>query len=413
MRRDGPIVRTIIMATVLCLGACGCAAAGPADADLRLLGDKPVADRLVRIDTTAAFALGTSDHVKVVDQPAGVGRLELDDAAAGPDSPNPTTGIWTSEPGATEFGFTELVASWNVTTPASAGVRFFVRARDAATGEWSPWLYMGQWGRTSAGGTVTRFERGLVDVDTLELRQPASAWQVRAELQNDRHDAPGPVIRRIAVVYSGVCSETVERAPNQTATSPSTEPATQPDAQPRRRAVNLPVPFRAQHDTPRSMRSEVCSPTSVSMVLAYWGIGLPTVQNCQAIWDPEYRLYGNWTRAVARAGELGLDAWVTRFRDWDAVRAELDAGRPVIAAIEFKAGEFPGNVLDSSAGHLIVIRGFTPSGDAICNDPASKKKGNAVVYNADALARAWFRKTGVAYIIHGNKPATASEPAPQ
>jgi len=405
MNRIRSIVSTLIVASGLCLAAFGCAAAGPDDADPRLLGDGPVADRLVRMDTAAAFARGTMDHVRLVEQPACAARFELDDAGANAE-PGKSAGTWTSEPAESEFGFTELVASWNVTTPGSAGVRFFVRARDVATREWSPWLYIGQWGTTPADGTVTRFERGFVDIDTLKLRQPANAWQVRAELHSDRPGGPGPALRRVAVVYSGVCPELVEKAS-------STQPATQPATEIERRAVDLPVPFRAQHDTPQPMRSQVCSPTSVSMVLAYWGVDLPTVQNCQAIWDRQYRLYGNWNRAAARAGELGLDAWVTRFRDWDAVRAELDAGRPVIAAIEFKAGEFPGNVLDSTHGHLIVIRGMTASGDIICNDPASKTKGNAVVYNADALARAWFRKTGVAYIIHGARPAAATQPVPR
>ncbi len=216
---------------------------------------------------------------------------------------------------------------------------------------------------------------------------------------------PGPALRRVAVVYSGA------RAGNKQTTLPSTKPATQPETH-ERRAINLPVPYRAQHDAPPWMRGEVCSPTSVTMVLAYWGIDLPTVENCRAIWDAQYHLYGNWNRAAARAGELGLDAWVTRFRDWDAVRARLDAGRPVIAAIEFKAGEFPGNVLDSTDGHLIVIRGMTAAGDIICNDPAGKSKGDGIVYNADSLARAWFRKTGIAYIIQGTS-AAGTQPAPQ
>jgi hypothetical protein len=38
----------------------------------------------------------------------------------------------------------------------------------------------------------------------------------------------------------------------------------------------------------------------------------------------------------------------------------------------------------------------------ICNDPASKDKGNGVVYKADELARAWFTNAGgVAYVIRG------------
>src|SRR6202044_1848419 len=107
-------------------------------------------------------------------------------------------------------------------------------------------------------------------------------------------------------------------------------------------------------------------------------------------WDSEYLLYGNWNRAVARAGALGLDAWVTRFRNWQQVRATLASGQPIIASIRFKEGEFPSNVQNSTEGHLIVIRGMTAEGDAICNDPANRQRGNHVIYKADELGRAWF-----------------------
>ncbi|MEO8376598.1 MAG: C39 family peptidase, partial [Candidatus Sumerlaeota bacterium] len=96
----------------------------------------------------------------------------------------------------------------------------------------------------------------------------------------------------------------------------------------------------------------------------------------------------------------GLDAWVRRFRNWDQVKEQIAKGQPVIASIRFGVGEFPSNPLKSSGGHLIVIRGFAENGDVIVNDPAHKDVGNGIIYKADELARAWFEKGGVAYIIH-------------
>jgi hypothetical protein len=125
----------------------------------------------------------------------------------------------------------------------------------------------------------------------------------------------------------------------------------------------------------------------------------PLVKNAAAIYDPEHALFGNWMRATQRAGELGLEAWVDRFRDWDQVRQVLAAGAPIIASIQFKAGKFPSAVSKSSDGHLIVIRGFAPDGNVIVNDPASREKGNAAHYNPQELAPAWFGHGGVAYRI--------------
>jgi hypothetical protein len=244
---------------------------------------------------------------------------------------------------------------------------------------------------------VVKYEKGVVDVDYLALRAAADAYQVRVEFTSFSLDkAAAPSLRRVAVSYSGV---TGERRP----------PSQRTDGW----ARDLKVPFRCQKDEHKALSGEICSPTSVTMVLAFWGVDRPVAENALAIFDDRHAMFGNWGRAVARAGELGMDAWLTRFRDWDAVKSQIAAGQPLVASIRFEKGEFPSAVLKSTDGHLIVIRGFTPAGDVIVNDPASREKGNGAVYRADELARAWFGHGGVAYVIHpprrdGTPVATAS-----
>jgi hypothetical protein len=156
---------------------------------------------------------------------------------------------------------------------------------------------------------------------------------------------------------------------------------------------DLAVPFFAQGMAPANVKGSICSPTSTTMVLSYWGVTRPLAEN-------------------ARAGELGFDAWLMRMRNWDQVKVMIAQGQPVIAAINFEQGQFPSSVLTDTKGHLIVIRGFTKDGDVICNDPASKDKGNGVIYKADELAQAWFANAGgVAYIIRGPTPAPTTAPA--
>jgi hypothetical protein len=133
---------------------------------------------------------------------------------------------------------------------------------------------------------------------------------------------------------------------------------------------------------------------------SFFGVDRHTVDNALAIYDAEADIFGNWHRAVARAGELGLDGWIIRVRNWEQVKSYIASGQPLIAAIRFRDGEFPSNIMRSTAGHLIVVRGFKPNGDVICNDPAHREKGNGIVYKADELARAWFQNAGgVAYVI--------------
>jgi hypothetical protein len=305
-----------------------------------------------------------------------------------PDEDFPYTGTWTSQTVKPAFAFTELLPSWNVRVPTQpeTGARFDVRVQDAASATWSPWLYMGYWGRILRDHRVIEFDGGKVDTDTLELSRPANAYEVRATLytfSTHRESVdPSPVLKRVDVIASRPMNEA----------SPTTAPAW--------KAIDLPVPFRAQGVEAESIRHSVCSPTSVSMVLAWAGTDRPTAENCMAIWDDDYAIFGNWNRAVQLAGSLGYDAYLERYSTMDAARATLASGQPIIASIRFKAGEFPSNIQNSTAGHLIVLRGIDANGDIICNDPASRDKGNGVVYKANELAVAWLKNTGgVGYII--------------
>jgi hypothetical protein len=351
------------------------------------LGNPPgMSDRLDFIDTVDAWDRGTREHVVV--RSGHPASLALDDSAAS----FPRTGRWTSAEVRTAFPFTELLPSWNVSAPPETGLRLEVRVRSARGQRWTPWLYLGSWGRTPASAPrVTSCGQGEVNVDYLALDAPADAYQVRVEFVSFALDkAAAPSLRRVTLCYSGVTGERHATAPIDGW------------------ARDLNVPFRTQKDAPRSLSGEICSPTSVTMVLAHLGVDRPVVENALAIWDGENDMFGNWGRAVARASELGMDGWLTRFRTWDQVKAQIAAGQPVIASIRFKAGEFPSAVLPSTSGHLIVIRGFTAAGNVIVNDPASRERGNGAVYKAPELAGAWFDHGGVGYVIR--KPAPAGTP---
>jgi hypothetical protein len=215
-----------------------------------------------------------------------------------------------------------------------------------------------------------------------------------------------PSVRHMAVTYTGVVSDPAKRAKIYESTNdPTTRPTTIGNW-----ARDLDVPFRGQGDfkNPRAIWGMICSPTSTSMVLSFYGIDRTTVENAMAIYDPQYDMFGNWGRAVSRAGELGLEAELQRFRNWDQVHAMIAQGTPVVASIRFRKGEVKGFLYESTAGHLIVIRGFKPNGDVIVNDPARREKGNGVVYQASEFSKAWFDNGGVGYVIRKPSPADAT-----
>lgn len=370
----------------------------PSDLRKRSPWDGPLAhksemvDRLDFYDSAPAFDGGRFEHASLVTQPST--RVVLNDQRT---KTFPRYGTWTSGEIETAFPFTELIPSWNVNCPKDTGVWFSVRVRDARTGRWSDWMYLGRWGRT----LIERKDRTIaargvqIDIDYLVTDSPSDAYQVRATLQSfDFDKSVNPSLRRVTVAYSGqVADDSLRTA--------LLEPVRVDGGW----ARSLDVPFRAQGDSPSALQSQICSPTSTTMVMSFMGEERPTVENALAIYDDDYDMFGNWNRAVARAGELGLDAWLQRFRNWDQVKAMIARDQPIIASIRFRKGEFPSHpLMQETAGHLIVIRGFTQDGNVIVNDPARKEKGNAVVYNADELGRAWFGQGGVGYVIR--KPAS-------
>ncbi len=366
--------------------------------------DLPMVHRLVRFDTRAAFETGKLDNLLIVAGGSVEKSAERVVITSAPAKSFPIVGTWTSPEILGAFEFTELLPSWNVQTPDGAldttGARFDVRIKTGS--EWSPWLYMGGWGRVPDRRKLTKFPGGKVEVDIVELKQKAQAFQIRATLFSfDLSGRMMPELRRVSACYSSVVAN--ERERDLVSPRPSTARAAF--------GRDLPVPFRAQGAESASISSEICSPTSVSMVMEFSGVSRPTTANAMAVYDAEYDLFGNWNRAVQLAGSLGLDSYLTRISTIDEARAFVAAGQPVIASIRFKKNEFPSNIMEDTDGHLIVIRGFNQDGDAIVNDPASKSRGNGIIYKADELERAWIKSAGgIAYIIAplGKLPADSS-----
>jgi hypothetical protein len=339
-------------------------------------------DRLALTDTADAFRAGKTDCARITDaKTARVVLTQTDHVGF------PRRGTWTGPETVADFPFTELVPSWNVITPKDTGVFFHLRTRDAASRAWSPWLFVGRWGRTVhsrpdeclPNGRITQFAHGAVrsDMPLVLLKQPADAYQVRATLQSfDLDPAVNPCVRRVAVAYSGVIPDPVKRARLLSRSGPGDE-----------KARGLVVPHVSQYDAPAPLREAVCLPACVTMVLAYWKVDRPLTENALAIYDPDTGMFGNGARAVARAGELGLDGWLQRVRDWGQVKTLLRRGQPVIAAVRTQAAE-----------HLIVIRGFTGEGEVIVNDPLDRKRGGTT-RKADELGQAWFGCGGFACVI--------------
>jgi hypothetical protein len=145
-----------------------------------------------------------------------------------------------------------------------------------------------------------------------------------------------------------------------------------------------------------------CSPTSLAMVMAFWGkrVSIPD-EVVPGVYDSQYDGHGNWPFNTAYAGAHGFVAYVHRLPGFGALERWIAAGVPIIASVAYARSWLENAPIDQTAGHLLVVRGFTSQGDVVVNDPAAPHDEEVPrVYRREQFRRAWLDRGGVVYIIH-------------
>ncbi|UPT74901.1 MAG: NlpC/P60 family protein [Elusimicrobiota bacterium] len=150
------------------------------------------------------------------------------------------------------------------------------------------------------------------------------------------------------------------------------------------------------------------------MVLEFWGIKKTLEEAAVAARDRGSQLFGNWPANVAYAGSLGLDGAVARLESLSDVEDEIGRGRPVIVSVTYDEGQLPNSPIKRTKGHILVVGGFTESGDVIAYDPAGKGKDQVRrVYPRAAFHAVWRgRKRGLAYLLGPALPRPFTVGAP-
>ncbi|BFU43318.1 C39 family peptidase [Krasilnikovia sp. MM14-A1004] len=327
---------------------------------------------------------------------------------------------WSSPWAQPGFAASQAVASWNAVTPGGTWIQAELRGA-TPDGARTTWYVLGRWAaddieflRTSVPGQSDTHAR--VDSDTLVVADGAAlvAWQLRITLYRPAGTAESPTVRSAGVMVS--------RLP-----APAAHPTSTPVTA---LGTALPVPGYAQKlhagQYPQwdNGGASWCSPTSTSMVLAYWGAG-PTPADyawvdpsylhpwidhaARSTYDHHYTGCGNWPFNTAYAARFGLCAFVTRMRSLNEVEQFIDAGVPVIVSASFTRDEIPGADY-ATDGHLMVVVGFTGDGDPVMNDPmAADNAGVRKVFGRAQFETAWRNSSGgTVYLIH---PPTVALPA--
>jgi uncharacterized protein YvpB len=283
----------------------------------------------------------------------------------------------------------ELIVSWNAAAPP--GTALEIEARAFGTNGPTRFYKIGRWSsEPGAGRTSLRKESdddATVETDTLVARRLMTGAQVRLTLHGTNENLPTLKLVTFAFLNSSAAGET--NSPNRTAWGKI-----------------LDVPQRSQLGYAGG--KGWCSPTALSMILAYWSgqlhrseLDLPVPNVAHAVYDTAYRGTGNWAFNMAFAGSFeGMRAYATRFEDLRQVEDCIAAGVPVALSVSFDL--LNGEDEDMSNGHLIVAVGFTEKGDVVVNDPwPNPKNENRVrkIFARERLVTAWQRSKQTVYVV--------------
>jgi len=338
------------------------------------------------------------------------GELELDsDAAADGTDPYSAGGYYggnfynggtyrvgevTSPEFSDIFEFSELIVSWNADTPRGTWVEILASVKIGD--HWTKFYNLGVW--ASDESTIKRHsvklqgdQDGYVAVDTLVLTDKKAlgkAYQLKVRLFSE-DGVSTPSVRYLSAAYS-------TSAPKKFSPSIGNSAFW---------GTLTAVPECSQMVYPDG-GNVWCSPTSVSMVLGYWG-ALPG--DCEprvraavdGVYDWIYDGHGNWVFNTAYAASLGFIASVRRFTSLDEVETWVAAEVPVVFSFAWNKGDLTGAAIDSSNGHLAVIVGFDDAGNPIVNDPAAAANEDVQrTYNRAELEAVWLTNSGgTVYII--------------
>ena len=400
-----PLRVKAVPAGLLVLAVAGGVLSGPVNPDrARLAAAVTPRSALDSTSSSAAFARGTSEGITIASGSITAGRAAGTTTVAGkPFSWSRWTSPWVS-PG---ISFTQLVPTWDAVTPAGTAVRVVARLR-STTGATSGWKQVADWSTRDAGfrrtsGTTQRDGVAWLDTDTLKASSGSlSAYQLRVLLLRSPGTTASPrvdAVRAVANRASGTVTATTRALPARELAVPRYSQMT----------------HRGEYPQYGGGGQAWCSPTSLSMILGYYR-RLPSAANyswvdsrdsdrwvdhvARVVYDYGYRGAGNWAFNTAYAANLVGDAFVTRLGDLREAERFIGAGIPLAASISFSRGQLSGAPISATAGHLVVITGFTAAGNVVVNDPAaSSNAGVRRVYDRRQFERAWGRSNGTVYVV--------------
>jgi Peptidase_C39 like family/Secretion system C-terminal sorting domain len=288
-----------------------------------------------------------------------------------------TSGYVIFDSDSSEFPFNRGLPSWNGHVPNdSSSFKVLMRYYNQSSAVWSPWLTIGFWKANiwSSYG-YTSYSGGKIDIDNAVLNSYNSKWQFKVEMKRTSISQPSPSLYKLGFFVSDQKTTDNVNINSIVADKPN--------------SILIKTEHYYQYSLDPGIGGDICSPTSVSMVLRSYNINVDPLQFARDNYDTYYGMFGIWPRAVQNAAEYGLEGAVTRYRTWSQAYKILAAGGRIVMSV----GE------PLYAGHLMMLAGFDAAGNPLVHDPA-RKNGYAYKFDKTSLSESWFNKGGVAYTFY-------------
>ena len=281
----------------------------------------------------------------------------------------------------------EFIPSWNADVATNGWLRVELRAFNGSEptkfydlGHWSPDPALHP--RESVKGQ--KDSSGDVDTDTLQLGVSADAFQFKLTLGSATNAA------RLKLLAISATDTHTTQPPRASLRSVWGKPA-------------LPVPQRSQCAYPEGI-SKWCSPTTTSMLLAFWSeklhrpeLNFEVPDVAHAIHDTAWNGTGNWAFNMAFAGaQPGMRAMLARFDDVRELEEWVASGHPV--GVSLCSNRLRG-VDNPPSGHLVVCVGFSPDGSVILNNPGSLHETQKT-YSRERFIHSWAHSKNAVYLVY-------------
>lgn len=272
----------------------------------------------------------------------------------------------------------ELVMSWNFGGPGEITVEARIIHPDVTT----RFYQLGVWSLAERHSVTNQNdEHGKVETDLLRASQPGGKLEARVQFKG----ANSNQLKFISFAFRDSRFKAEPLAANKGAWG---------------KVVDVGV--RSQLDYPEGARIW-CSPTSTSMILAYWSqklsrteLNLTVPEVARAVHDPNWPGTGNWPFNTAFVGQFkGMRGYVTRLADVSELEDWIEAGVPIATSVSYNRLKGQNR---SGSGHLIICVGFTETGDVIVNDPGTKLSNVRRTFARDLFRQAWADSGNTVYI---------------